>query len=185
MRDRPPLRLSRLLSLDSHPSLPRPSVCGSLEPTTLLIKPVAWFSTCVFPSRGVVCAFSQQCSPYPTFFARRDRWPFSHFPLFSPTPFGLVSGRKNVPLFFRSLAAISLRIPWAITGTVSSKGTVYACSICSGEALFLPSLFHNFRHGIARGSSGIVRIWYTQKVSEHVPLLKSTTSHVVPLNSQH
>jgi hypothetical protein len=52
--------------------------------------------------------------PISDVFARRDRWPFSHFPLFSPTPFGLLSGRKNVPLFFCSLAAISLRIPWEL-----------------------------------------------------------------------
>src|SRR6266566_802329 len=84
MRDRPLLRLSRLLSMDSHPSLPRPSVCGSLEPTTLLMKPVAWFSTCVFPSRGVICAFSQQCSPYSDVFCPTRSMALLTFPLFLP-----------------------------------------------------------------------------------------------------
>ena len=38
MPDYPPPRLSRLPSMGSHPCLPRPSVCGSLEPTALSMK---------------------------------------------------------------------------------------------------------------------------------------------------
>src|SRR6266700_3984956 len=96
MRDRPLLRLSRLLSMDSHPSLPRPSVCGSLEPTTLLMKPVAWFSTCVFPSRGVICAFSQQCSPYSDVFCPTRSMALLTFPLFLPLlPLACYQGERT------------------------------------------------------------------------------------------
>src|SRR6266699_2364619 len=118
MRDRPLLRLSRLLSMDSHPSLPRPSVCGSLEPTTLLMKPVAWFSTCVFPSRGVICAFSQQCSPYSDVFCPTRSMALLTFPLFLPLlPLACYQGERTCLSF--SARLLSSRC--ASRGTLCSK----------------------------------------------------------------
>src|SRR6266699_479886 len=121
MRDRPLLRLSRLLSMDSHPSLPRPSVCGSLEPTTLLMKPVAWFSTCVFPSRGVICAFSQQCSPYSDVFCPTRSMALLTFPLFLPLlPLACYQGERTCLSF--SARLLSSRCASRGSGNVSLRG---------------------------------------------------------------
>ncbi len=65
MRDHPAPRLSSLPSMDSHPCLPRCSVCESLELTAR--SKGSSSSTWLLPSSGFVCSFSHPVSDGPCF----------------------------------------------------------------------------------------------------------------------
>src|SRR2546421_10803168 len=58
----------------------------------------------VFPSRGAVCAFLQQCLQDFTLFAVRGRWFLSLFPSFSLSFLRLIiRTKRHRPLFFACL----------------------------------------------------------------------------------
>ncbi|SRR6266446_2995823 len=98
--------------MGSHPCLPRPSVCGSLEPTVRSRRSSS--STWILPSRGSVCPFSHPCFQWITLFARQDRYSLLFSFLSLSPPCVPTAGQRNILPFFCLLASISLRIPWAL-----------------------------------------------------------------------
>src|SRR6266487_1449124 len=100
MRDHQPPHLSRLLSMDSHPSLPRLSVCSGRSLSS------AW----ILPSRGFVYPFSHLSFRWVPLFAGHDRSSFLFF-LLSPSLSSILTrGQRDIPSFFCLLTRISLRI---------------------------------------------------------------------------
>src|SRR5258708_38717304 len=100
---------SRLPSMGSHPRLPRPWVCASLELTARARRSSS--STRILPSRGLVCRFSHPCSRRSTLFARQDRY-FFPFLFFHPLlPSFLRHVEATCSSLFCFLATISLRLP--------------------------------------------------------------------------
>src|SRR5229473_7770199 len=98
MRDHPAPRLSSLPSMDSHPCLPRCSVCESLELTAR--SKGSSSSTWILPSSGFVCSFSHPVSHGPCFLPDKiaDSLLFS---LLSPSlPVVPTTGQRNIPLIF-------------------------------------------------------------------------------------
>ena len=98
MRDHPAPRLSSLPSMDSHPCLPRCSVCESLELTAR--SKGSSSSTWILPSSGFVCSFSHPVSDGPYFLPDKiaDSLLFS---LLSPSlPVVPTTGQRNIPLIF-------------------------------------------------------------------------------------
>src|SRR5260221_12066128 len=98
--------------MGSHPCLPRPSVCGSLEPTVRSRRSSS--STWILPSRGSVCPFSHPCFQWITLFARQDRYSLLFSFLSLSPPCVPTAGQRNILPFFCLLASISLRIPWVL-----------------------------------------------------------------------
>src|SRR6266699_2815486 len=110
MRDRPAPHPSRLLSMGSHPCLPRPSVYGSLEPTALSMKLV--LDVCFLVEKVSLRVFVTVSTLSRFLSDAIDGSSLAH-PLFS-TPFYLLSGRRDLfRCFSAHLLFISLRIPWA------------------------------------------------------------------------
>src|SRR5450759_2766472 len=96
MPDSPAPRLSRLLSMGSHPCLPRPSVCGSLEPTALSMKLVLVLSSLVERVSLRVCV---TISHSLMLFIGRDRW-FSSCTSHFFGSFDLLPGRRDISSHF-------------------------------------------------------------------------------------
>src|SRR6266436_4279584 len=92
--------------MGSHPCLPRPSVCGSLEPTVRSRRSSS--STWILPSRGSVCPFSHPCFQWITLFARQDRYSLLFSFLSLSPPCVPTAGQRNILPFFCLLASISL-----------------------------------------------------------------------------
>src|SRR6266446_2778366 len=110
MRDRPAPHPSRLLSMGSHPCLPRPSVYGSLEQTALSMKLV--LDVCFLVEKVSLRVFVTVSTLSRFLSDAIDGSSLAH-PLFS-TPFDLLSGRRDLfRCFSAHLLFISLRIPWA------------------------------------------------------------------------
>src|SRR6266581_2042724 len=111
MRDRPAPRPLRLLSMGSHPCLPRPSVYGSLEQTALSMKLV--LDVCFLVEKVSLRVFVTVSTLSRFLSDAIDGSSLAH-PLFS-TPFDLLSGRRDLfRCFSAHLLFISLRIPWAL-----------------------------------------------------------------------
>src|SRR6266699_1016248 len=98
MRDHPAPRLSRLSFMGSHPSLPRCSVCESLELTARSRRSSS--STWILPSRGFVCSFSHPVSDEPSFLPFMSDDSLLVFLLSPSRPVVPTTGQRNVPLIF-------------------------------------------------------------------------------------
>ncbi len=143
--------LSRLPSLGSHPRLPRPWVCESLELTACARQSSS--PTWILPSRGFACRFSHPCFRSGTLFARQDRYSFPFSLLSYSHFFVLTVGRSNVLLTLSAClllsrcvsrghctlmaAFLSLKRP----GTASRPLPFVMCSLSSGGGCGTVGLF--------------------------------------------
>ena len=105
--------------MGSHSCLPRPSVCGSLEPTALSMKLVLDVGSLV---EKLSLHVFETLPYYLTPFVEPDRCFFSCASLFSRLPLTCSQDEETSPIIFCLLAVISLRISWAEIAQLQGQG---------------------------------------------------------------